>query len=179
MRKFALMLSFSACMVLLFSRISFCEDYSSSAEESLAPAESSDVQSESGNSAEPSTVLLAERTSGESKFVEKSFLSPKKWKGDGNIIGEKDKKVSITAGDIVYTNLGSYEVEVGMRCDVFRKNGKIKHPKTGKLVGYEVRYIGVIEIIGKTSLDSSVARVINSREPILIGDELKIIETEK
>ncbi|MCX5781896.1 MAG: hypothetical protein NT145_04225 [Elusimicrobia bacterium] len=183
MRKLVLLFSFSVCMVLFFSGISFCEDYlsgsESSQQESVAATESTDVQSGSEYSAESSKVLLAERTSRDTKFREKSFLSPKKWKGDGTIVGEKDKKVSITAGDTVYTNLGSYEVKEGTRCDVFRKNGRIKHPKTGKLIGYEVRYIGVIEITGNVGLDSSIARVISSREPIIIGDELKIVETEK
>ncbi len=182
MRKIVLLFSFSVCLVLLFSRVSFCEDYSygseSTQQESVSAAESTDAQS-NAEYAEPSNTLFTERFSGDKKFKEKSFLSAKKWKGDGNIIGDKDKKVSLTAGDIIYTNLGSYEVKEGTRCDVFRKNGKVKHPKTGKLIGYEVRYIGVIEITGDVGVESSVARVVNSREPITVGDELKILDSEK
>ena len=113
--------------------------------------------------------------SADDRFRDKSFVGPKQWKGDGDIIESKDEKLNLSTGDLVYTNLGSYDVKEGEICDVFRKGNEITDPKTGKLIGYEIRHIGTLQIIGNVGVNSSLARIEGSREAIQIGDEIKLI----
>ena len=105
------------------------------------------------------------------------FIAPVDWKIDGMIIGEKDKKLLISAGDTVYVNIGKDKLNPGDKCMVFRKIGKIKDPRTGKLAGIEVHKIARIEITEEIGAQSSSARVILSFESMKVGDIVKI-ETE-
>ena len=109
-------------------------------------------------------------------FKDLSFAAPKKWRGDGRIVSEKEKKMMLSAGDVVFTSLGSEKVEEGTKCAIFRKMKKMKDPDTGKFMGYEVRHLGFVKITGNVKERASVAMIINSREPIRLGDILEIVD---
>ncbi len=109
------------------------------------------------------------------RFEDKSFIGSRNWRGDGSIVANRDYKYSLVTGDIIYTSLGSYEVKEGDICDVFRKVDKVVDPQTGKYLGYEIRYLGQIEIIGNIGIDSSLARVVSSLDTMKVGDQIKII----
>lgn len=127
--------------------------------------------------------LIAAATDKESAALKKyrgsaSMVVPRDWKVDGKIVGEKDKKLMISAGDTVYVNLGKDRVQSGTMCMIYRKVGKIKDPKkSGGLLGYEVRRVGKLEITDETGRDASSARILVSYEPIKTGDGVIIITT--
>jgi len=109
-----------------------------------------------------------------------SMVVSRDWTIDGVIVGEKDKKLMIAAGDTIYVNLGKDKVKNGDLCQVFRKVGKVKDPNEyGGSLGFEVRRIGKIQITGDTGDNVSTAKVIVSYEPLLIGDAVKIIPSEE
>jgi len=110
------------------------------------------------------------------KITSGSFLAPKDWAFDGYITGEQKNKVLISAGDIVYLDIGSKKgLKPKMRCGVYRKGDKVFHPKTGKLVGQVIQNIAVLELTEHIQDNTSTARVLKSFEPIKIGDWVKII----
>jgi hypothetical protein len=104
------------------------------------------------------------------------MVVPGDWVIDGTIVGEKDKKLLIAAGDTVYVNLGSDKVNTGDQCIVYRKTGSIKDPKdSGESLGLEVQRVGKLEIVGDPGKDVSSAKVIVSYAPLEIGDGVKIV----
>jgi len=112
--------------------------------------------------------------------IAKSMIVPKDWSIDGKIVGDKDKKLIIAAGDTVYVNIGNDRVNNGDICFIYRKIGKVKDPaETGGILGYEVRRIGKIEITDSLNSRASSAKVIISYEPINIGDSVKIVQSEE
>jgi ribosomal protein L24 len=108
-----------------------------------------------------------------------SMIVSKDWSVDGKIVGDKEKKLIISAGDTVYVNIGSDKINKGDVCSVFRKISKIKDPDSGKFLGVEVRRIGKIEITDTSTSKSSSAKVLISYEPINIGDDVKIVAAEE
>lgn len=112
------------------------------------------------------------------KFFESpSMIVPLDWKEDGMIIGEKDDKMMISEGDIIYINCGLDKVNPGVKCEVYRRIDKVKDVKDkNKYIGYEVRRIGKIEITEYVSKDTATARVLLSSEPIEKEDIIKILK---
>ena len=107
------------------------------------------------------------------------MVVPRDWTIDGTIVGERDKKLLISAGDTVYVDLGSDKVNTGDECVVYRKVGSIKDPKnSGESLGFEVQRVGKLEITGEPGKDVSSAKVTVSYNPLEIGDGVKIISTE-
>lgn len=111
-------------------------------------------------------------------FDAEGMTVPKDWKGDGYIVGDKDKKTLISQGDTVYLDLGKSEVRPGTRLMIYRKVGKVRDHDTGDFLGYEVRRIGRLEVTNSIEKNSSTAKVITSYEPVELGDAVKIINAE-
>jgi len=128
----------------------------------------------------PLEQVTAKESSISKKYMDSaSMVVPKDWVVDGIIVGEKDKKLMISAGDTVYVNLGKEKVKSGTLCMIYRKIGKIKNPNdTGSSLGYEIRRVGKLEITNETGQGVSSARIVVSYEPISNGDGIKIVQPE-
>lgn len=103
-----------------------------------------------------------------------SFIAPLDWAVDGKIVGDKDRKLLIAAGDTVYVNLASDKVKPGMRCYVYRMITRVKDPDTKNFIGYEVRRIGQIEFTDAVGEKMSTAKVVMSYEPLQLDDVVKL-----
>lgn len=112
------------------------------------------------------------------KFTPETFSVPKEWQFDGLITEEKEKKMLISGGDIVYLNIGSKKgLKPGMYCFVVRKEKKSYLPEAGKLLGKNIQRIGIVEIV-EVKENSSSARIVTSSEAIEVGDGIKIVLEE-
>jgi hypothetical protein len=99
---------------------------------------------------------------------------------DGIILGDKDKKLLISAGDTVYLNIGNDRVKPGTQCFVFRKVQPVSNPEDKReIIGYEIRRTGKLEITRDLNETTSTAKVLISYEPIEIGDIVQVINPEK
>jgi len=153
-----LVICFTAFAVLGFSGSATCED---------AVTVSTDAQQQ------------AKTAPKEPAFKDKSFVGSNDWQGEGRIIESKADKRNLSSGDVVYTDLGSDKVKEGSLCDIFRKGDPVKDPSTGRNIGYEIRHIGTVEIIGDVRPETSLAKIINSMEAVKVGDELKIPQNQQ
>jgi LysM repeat protein len=100
-----------------------------------------------------------------------SYVAPADWSGDGQIMGDRAKKIMIAQQDVVYLNIGaSNGVRPRMRADIYRKGRKVRDPSTGYKAGIVVRRVGVLEISTEVGDETSSAVVITSYEPLQVGD---------
>ncbi|MBN1824583.1 MAG: LysM peptidoglycan-binding domain-containing protein [Endomicrobiales bacterium] len=109
--------------------------------------------------------LMKQYFNWESKFVSRG------WSPDGTIMGSKERKLMISAGDTVYVDLGKDKISKGAECVVLRKGRKMK---SNDVVGYEIIRVGKIQITGEGD-NISTAKVTMSYEPIQTGDLLKVV----
>ncbi|MCK5533604.1 LysM peptidoglycan-binding domain-containing protein [bacterium] len=107
---------------------------------------------------------------------EDTFLAPLDWEYDGIIIRSKERKMLLSAyTDDVFIDCGRDKgVVSGMRFNIYRKSKTVKHPRTKKVLGVQMRKVGVLEVKHDIQEDNATAQIINSREPIKIGDLIKI-----
>lgn len=124
----------------------------------------------------PASAPAVSRAAQPRPFGADGFVVPQHWNGDGYIVGDKDKKLMISDGDTVFLSLGAGLVTTGTRCTIYRRLKKVRNPDDGTLLGVEVRVLGTLEITHADSPDASTARVTNSREPISVGDIVRINE---
>lgn len=120
-----------------------------------------------------------------SRRIENEIASPKKidfWsslsngmvvqelKADGKLIGSKESKTLFSKGDIVYIQLRKEEASSN-EWILFRKIKKVRHPKTGKLLGDLIEITGALRILERDD-PTATAQIIHSKEPISIKDEI-------
>ncbi len=107
---------------------------------------------------------------------EDTFIAPLDWEYDGIILRAKEKKMLLSAySDFVFIDCGKDKgVVYGMRFNVYRKGKTVKHPRTKKVLGIEIKKVGVLEVKQDIREDNATAQIINAREPIKIGDLIKI-----
>jgi hypothetical protein len=108
-----------------------------------------------------------------------TFIASKDWTSDGIIVGNVEHTTMISAGDLVYINLGADRVKPGMHCAVYRRNGRAKDPQSRQSLGIEVQRIGTLEVTGDIGETATTAKVILSSDPINVGDEVKVVTEEK
>lgn len=166
MRKSALFFLFAVSAALIFPKI-VLSDAGDPAPARTRLSQDAGNEASSGGAVSPAI---------SDKAKDKSFIGSGNWKGDGAIVESKTVKLDLSAGDFVYTNLGSYDVKEGTVCDIFHKGNEVTDPDTGKLLGYEIRHVGTLQIVGGVGVNTSLAKITSSTEAVQIGDELKIIE---
>ncbi|MBI4395979.1 MAG: LysM peptidoglycan-binding domain-containing protein [Elusimicrobia bacterium] len=115
-----------------------------------------------------SSVSMEDRENG-------GFVADPKWKGDGRIVGDQDKKMLISQDDIVYLDIGLSEgVREGMRGVIYRKSKRvIKNLETREKLGVMVRRIGMLRI-ANVEENRSTAVILTSVDPVKIGDAVKL-----
>lgn len=108
-------------------------------------------------------------------LVEKNFYTSIGWisaeiPGIGQIISSPTERNIFGNNDIVYLK-ADREVVSGDRFLTVRAIKKVKHPKTRKSMGYQIRVTGIVEIIGKDS-GTPKSKVRHAFEDINIGDRI-------
>ncbi len=115
------------------------------------------------------------------------FVEPKELEAAGKIIASKEEKVMLATDDEAYVEYkkGSAPV-VGERLSIYRPDRVMKHPKSGKKLGYVVQIFSDAEVISVA--DGKLARIKlkDSLEPSERGfrvgplrRQFKIIETKR
>lgn len=108
--------------------------------------------------------------------VADTFIADENWEYDGYIIRDRELKMMISQGDVVYLNVGaSAGVKSKMVAHVFRVGRKVKDPYLKKPTGRLVKRVGTVVITGHISDEGCTAVVTNSLEPIRIGDIVKFL----
>jgi hypothetical protein len=106
------------------------------------------------------------------------FVSTEEVESAGRLIGNEDKRTLLGQTDNVYVNVGkTNRVIPGDRYSIFRitenpLTGRpifVKHPITGKNVGYQVTNLGELTIV-KVDIESAEAVIDNSYQDIHDGD---------
>ena len=84
------------------------------------------------------------------KNIEKTgFISIEEMEGSGAVIGPKDSGILMHQGIDVFVSLKDRsKVKTGDRFTVFTTGERIKHPITGKKLGYTTDILGIITITG-------------------------------
>ncbi len=113
---------------------------------------------------------------GDYEDKEDTFIAPSDWEYDGIIIRAKERKMLLSAySDFVFIDCGRDKgVVYGMRFNIYRKGKTVKHPRTKKVLGIKMEKVGVLEVKQDIQEDNATAQIINAREPIKIGDLIKI-----
>lgn len=108
-------------------------------------------------------------------LVNKNFYNSIGWiseevPGIGQITASPSERRIFGNNDILYLKADK-EVADGERFLAIRTIKKVKHPKTGKSMGYQIRVTGIVEVIGKDS-GTPKSKVKYAFEDINIGDRI-------
>jgi len=88
----------------------------------------------------------------------------------GEVIGAPTEKTLLGKDDYAYIRT-STPVKKGDKFYIIRSQGKVKHPATGKMMGYLIDVRGIAEVVGKESGEVKV-KIPVSYSDILVGDLL-------
>ncbi len=107
----------------------------------------------------------------DTKVFGRSFIIPKDWVFDGYICGDREDKVMISQGDVVYLDIGkSGKIKPKEKGVVYRREREVFSPETGELLGEMIKEIGTLEVAEEVQEKTATARVNMSKEPIQVGD---------
>lgn len=105
-----------------------------------------------------------------------SFLADESWEYDGYVLRDRDQRMMISQGDVVFLNIGAASgVKPKMVAHVYRVGKKVKDPYLKKKTGRMVKRVGSVMVTGQVTDEGCTAVVTNSLEPIRIGDIVKFI----
>lgn len=106
-----------------------------------------------------------------------SFLADENWEYDGYVLRDRDQRLMISQGDVVFLNIGAASgVKPKMAANVYRVGKKVKDPYLKKKTGRMVKRVGSVVVTGQVTDEGCTAVVTNSLEPIRIGDIVKFVE---
>lgn len=101
------------------------------------------------------------------------FISPKAIEGAGSIVASKDERLHLHKGDLVFASFSEgTQVKAGDRFTIFLVGREVRHPADGRVVGFIIDVLGVLEVIdiGK---DVVTARIDVSYKEVPLGARLK------
>ncbi len=105
-----------------------------------------------------------------------SFLADENWEYDGYVLRDRDQRMMISQGDVVFLNIGAASgVKPKMSAHVYRVGKKVKDPYLKKKSGRMVKRVGTVIVTGQITDEGCTAVVTNSLEPIRIGDIVKFV----
>ncbi|MFC1521837.1 LysM peptidoglycan-binding domain-containing protein [Elusimicrobiota bacterium] len=110
------------------------------------------------------------------KPLPKIVRPPYVYKPDGRIIGVADsEKILLTQGDLVYIDIGTSRGLVpGDELWVMKRLRRVRHPKTKKHF-WIVNKAGKMVTMDSAERHKTACKIISAKEPIVVGDEVKII----
>ncbi|MCL5022948.1 MAG: LysM peptidoglycan-binding domain-containing protein [Nitrospirae bacterium] len=88
----------------------------------------------------------------------------------GEVLGAPSEQTLLGQGDYAYVRTAQ-PAKAGEKFYIIRSFGKVKHPETGKMMGYLIDVRGIAEVVGKESGETKV-RITNSFSDVLVGDLL-------
>lgn len=88
----------------------------------------------------------------------------------GKVIGSPTERELLGKGDYAYIE-AAVPVNRGDKFYIIRSMGKVKHPETGKNMGYLIDVRGIAEVVGKESGETKIA-ITSSFGDVLVGDLL-------
>lgn len=101
------------------------------------------------------------------------FISPKTLEGTGSIVASKDERLHLHKGDLVFTSFNQgTQVKAGDRFTIFSVDREVRHPANGRVVGFIVDVLGILEVI-EIGKDVATARIDVSYKEIPLGARLK------
>ena len=104
-----------------------------------------------------------------------NFIVDASWEADGYVLRDEFKKLLIAQDDVVYLNVGSANgAKAYMRGGIYRRGGKVKDPDTRRSLGYIMRRVGTFQLTENVGEESSTAIVTSSKEPIQVGDVVRL-----
>jgi translation initiation factor IF-1 len=100
------------------------------------------------------------------------FISKNHVPEAGFIIKSYDNRVLISEGDKVLISLSKKDVKVGDIFSIYRESEAVKHPLTGKFIGYKIDILGEVEIINlkKEEVGGKIKRSFSYISP---GDKIQ------
>ncbi|NOS35560.1 MAG: LysM peptidoglycan-binding domain-containing protein [Deltaproteobacteria bacterium] len=103
------------------------------------------------------------------------FVSKKEFEASGVILKSKENAILLGQGDVVFVAFaGGTEVTVGDRFAIYNVGEKVRHPVSGRKVGYLTEMLGIGEA---TSVDHTVeVRIETAYREIEKGAKLKPLE---
>ncbi|MBI5676220.1 MAG: LysM peptidoglycan-binding domain-containing protein [Nitrospirae bacterium] len=125
---------------------------------------------------EPTVEIPVEKPKPPKKFlIGKNVYNSLGWisaekPGIGQIIASPTERNIFGSNDIVYLKADK-DLISGDKFLTVRTIKKVKHPKTGKSMGYQIRVTGIVEVIGKDS-GTPKSKVEYAFEDINIGDRI-------
>ncbi len=102
-----------------------------------------------------------------------AFVVGPDWEFDGFVAGGQDQAIKgmFSVNDLVYLNVGYGQgLSAGDRVGIFRRGDQIRDPQTSRVIGFEVRKIGISEVSDRIESDTCSVRIIKSYEAVEIGD---------
>ncbi|HDZ61866.1 MAG TPA: LysM peptidoglycan-binding domain-containing protein, partial [Nitrospirae bacterium] len=97
-----------------------------------------------------------------------------KYSPTGEVMSAPHNKTILGEGDLAYIETDEGAM-VGDKFYAIRKIKKVKHPKKWKSLGYHIRVVGILEVIGMDGVDNDIPKVVvttSYEEDIIIGDGL-------
>jgi LysM repeat protein len=105
-----------------------------------------------------------------------TFLADENWEYDGYVLRDRDQRMMISQGDVVYLNIGAAAgVKEKMMANVYRVGKKVKDPYLKKKTVRMVKRVGTVMVTGQINAEGCTAVVTNSLEAIRIGDIVKFV----
>jgi hypothetical protein len=107
-----------------------------------------------------------------------SFISPQELRGAGAVLGSHEQSYWVSQERRTIVSLGEGQVHVGDRYTIFRTRRRVRHPETGRELGFFVQNLGTAEIT-EIHPESSFVKVLSSYSEIEPGDRLIPYEAEQ
>ncbi|MBL8023693.1 MAG: LysM peptidoglycan-binding domain-containing protein [Elusimicrobia bacterium] len=108
--------------------------------------------------------------------VADTFLADENWEYDGYVLRDRDQRMMISQGDVVYLNIGAAAgVKEKMMAHVYRVGKKVRDPYLKKKTVRMIKRVGTVMVTGQVNEEGCTAVVTNSLEPIRVGDIVKFV----
>jgi hypothetical protein len=91
-------------------------------------------------------------------------------RGKGRVVGSPTERELLGKDDYAYVRTAE-PAKTGDKYYVIRSLGKVKHPETGKMMGYLIDVRGIVEVVGLESGEIKV-KITDSYSDVLVGDLL-------
>ncbi|MBL0349921.1 MAG: LysM peptidoglycan-binding domain-containing protein [Elusimicrobia bacterium] len=106
--------------------------------------------------------------------VSDTFVAGPDWEYDGYILRDREQKMMISQGDVVFLNVGAASgVQPRMIGYIYRLGKKIRDPFLKKQTGKMLKRVGTVMVTSQVNDEGCTAVITNSLEPIRVGDLVK------
>jgi LysM repeat protein len=124
------------------------------------------------NDEEIQVVRLAIEAKTKEIVLKDGFATPKEIEAAGSIVGSYAESEMISPPDVVYLDFKDRSaVQVGASYLVYRTVGEVKHPRTGKFLGYQTQILGTVKV-NRTSEPKVRAVLDRALDEVRRGDRI-------